>query len=209
MRRKPSASLVVAVTALVGTLGGTAVAAKFGPFKGDKIIRKHSLSGNRLKDHTITGNEVNLSQLGKVPNATNADVARFAVKASTATRADHASNSDQLGGTPASGYQGKTRWALISDSGAVLAQSGGVSVEQHLTAAYWLDFGSPVTSRPIMVTIHWPEEGTAAAAPCGGTGTPGGVNCSFINDGNHLYIQTRNSTGTSTDLEFYVSVESP
>jgi hypothetical protein len=37
---------------------------------GDKLIKKHSVSGNRLRNHAITGKQVNLNKLGKVPSAT-------------------------------------------------------------------------------------------------------------------------------------------
>jgi hypothetical protein len=49
--------MAVAVIALVVALGGTA-AASFGPFKGDKIVKNRSLSGIRLKKHTITATEI-------------------------------------------------------------------------------------------------------------------------------------------------------
>jgi hypothetical protein len=58
--------------ALLVSLGGTAIAAS-SLVKGDNLIKKHSLSGNRLKDHTLTGTQINQNKLGKVPNATNAD----------------------------------------------------------------------------------------------------------------------------------------
>src|ERR1700724_1386873 len=66
--RKPSPAMTVAVLALLVALGGTAAAA-FGPFNGNQIIKKHSLSGNRLKKHTITGAQINFGKLGSVPNA--------------------------------------------------------------------------------------------------------------------------------------------
>jgi hypothetical protein len=81
--RKPTPAMAVAIAALVLALGGTANAA-FGPFKGDKVIKKHSLSGNRLKNHTITGTQVNLGALGKVPSAAHADTAGHATSADTA-----------------------------------------------------------------------------------------------------------------------------
>jgi len=76
--------MVVAVIALVVAASGTAVAAS-NAVNGDSLIKKNSLSGNRLKDHTLTGLQVKLSQLGTVPIAKNAD---------------------ELGGKPASAYLG-------------------------------------------------------------------------------------------------------
>jgi hypothetical protein len=61
--------MVVALTALVVASSGTAIAASL--VNGDKLIKKHSLSGNRLKNHTLTGTQVNLSKLGTVPTAAN------------------------------------------------------------------------------------------------------------------------------------------
>jgi hypothetical protein len=55
--RKPSAATVVAVGALVCAMSGTAVAAN-GLQKGDNLIKKHSLSGNRLRAHTVTAGQL-------------------------------------------------------------------------------------------------------------------------------------------------------
>ncbi|HLY47569.1 MAG TPA: hypothetical protein VKR21_00080 [Solirubrobacteraceae bacterium] len=52
-RRRPSASMVVATTALVFAVSGSALAAS-NLVSGDSLIKKHSLSGNRLRNHTIT-----------------------------------------------------------------------------------------------------------------------------------------------------------
>jgi hypothetical protein len=75
--------MVVALVALIAALGGTA-AASFGPFSGNKFIQKHSLSGNRLKNNTLTGSQINESKLGKVPSASHADTAGSATFANTA-----------------------------------------------------------------------------------------------------------------------------
>lgn len=74
----------VALVALILALGGTAVAARK-LVSGDKLIKKHSLSGNRLRNNTITGKQVNLNKLGTVPSATSAG---FATRASSAGSVD-------------------------------------------------------------------------------------------------------------------------
>jgi hypothetical protein len=95
--------MVVALLALCVATSGTAIAASK-LAKGDKLIAKHSLSGNRLRSHTLTGKQVNLNKLGKVPSATNADhatTADFATKATSATNASnatHASDASTVGG---------------------------------------------------------------------------------------------------------------
>jgi hypothetical protein len=92
--RKPSAAMVVAMLALVVAASGTAIAAT-NLVSGDKLIKKGSLSGNRLRKHTLTGTQINLKKLGKVPNAKQADQAtnaKNATNASTATNATNATN---------------------------------------------------------------------------------------------------------------------
>lgn len=117
-RRRPSASMLVAVTALIFAAAGTAVAAGH-LMSGDKLIKRHSLSGNRLRNHTLTGTQINMGKLGKVPsaknadhatssssatNATNATNATDAKNATNATNARNANNASNLGGQPASSY---------------------------------------------------------------------------------------------------------
>jgi hypothetical protein len=87
-RRRPSPALVVAIIALVVAASGTAFAA--GRLaSGDNLIRKDSLSGDRLRRHTLTDSQINVNKLGTVPKAANAA---------------HAGDADQLGGKPASAY---------------------------------------------------------------------------------------------------------
>ncbi|MDQ6835918.1 MAG: hypothetical protein M3016_06985 [Actinomycetota bacterium] len=89
------------MVALVLAASGTAIAASH-LVRGDKLIKKRSLSGNRLRNHTITGKQVNLKKLGKVRNARNAD---FATHATTATNATNATNA-----TSATNVSGLTRF---------------------------------------------------------------------------------------------------
>ena len=72
--RRPSPSMVVALLALVIAASGTAIAAST-QVSGDSLIKKNSLSGNRLRNKTLTGTQINLSKLGKVPSAIHADAA--------------------------------------------------------------------------------------------------------------------------------------
>ncbi len=81
--RRPSPAMVVALLALIVAASGTAVAAS--KLKnGDRLIKKHSLSGNRLRNGTVTGTQIKLSTLGTVPSATNATNATSAQTAGVA-----------------------------------------------------------------------------------------------------------------------------
>jgi hypothetical protein len=72
LRRSPS--MAVALIALVISMGGTAIAAGH-LISGDKLIKRGTLSGNRLRSHTLTGAQINLNRLGQVPSAAVADTA--------------------------------------------------------------------------------------------------------------------------------------
>jgi hypothetical protein len=70
-RRRPSAAMVVAIVALVVAASGTAMAASR-LVDGDSLIKKHSLSGDRLRNASVTGKQIKLSALGQVPSAKTA-----------------------------------------------------------------------------------------------------------------------------------------
>jgi hypothetical protein len=115
---KPTPSMLVAILALILATSSSAIAAS-ALMNGDKLIMRHSLSGNRLRNHTLTGAQINLRRLGQVPSsgyadrassadsaayATTADSAAFATTAGSATAAGTAANALSLGGIAASGY---------------------------------------------------------------------------------------------------------
>jgi len=89
VRRKPSAAMVVAIVALVVAASGTAVAASK-LVSGDSLIKKNSLSGNRLRDGSVTAGKIKLSSLGTVPSASHATSADSATNATNATNAANA-----------------------------------------------------------------------------------------------------------------------
>jgi hypothetical protein len=69
--RRPTAAAGLMVLALLVAAGGTATAAARSQ-NGNHLISKHSLSGNRLKNNTVTGKQIRESSLGEVPKAKNA-----------------------------------------------------------------------------------------------------------------------------------------
>ena len=95
--RAPSPAMVVALVALVFAMSGTAVAAGT-LMSGDKLIKKASLSGNRLRAHTVTGKQVDLAKLGKVLTAVRADSAATADHATSADSATSAAPAGAAGG---------------------------------------------------------------------------------------------------------------
>jgi hypothetical protein len=89
--------MVVALIALLGAFGGSALAdqaidlARVKLLSGSRI-KPHSISGNRLKRNTLAGAQIRESKLAKVPSARRADFAGNATTASHATTADSARN---------------------------------------------------------------------------------------------------------------------
>jgi hypothetical protein len=111
--------MVVALIALVVAASGTAVAASK-LVKGDSLIAKRSLSGNRLKNHTVTGKQIKISSLGKVNSAKNAD---HATVADSATNATNAGNATTLGGQAAGAFEAASNWTRSGLVGAALGQT--------------------------------------------------------------------------------------
>ena len=121
--------MVVAVIALVVAVCGTAVAADH-LVAGDSLIKKGSLSGNRLRDHTLTGLQIKLSALGTVPKAKNAE---------------------ELGGKPASFYGGGG-----GGGGGGIGTNGVVKTSGSLNGTTVTLF----TSGPFKVTMTCTDDGT-------------------------------------------------
>ena len=88
-RPSPSAAIVVSVVAVVIAASGTALAAGT-LVNGNSLIKKDSLSGNRLRNHSVAGSKIKVSSLAKVPSASEADAATDATNATNAINATNA-----------------------------------------------------------------------------------------------------------------------
>jgi len=96
--RRPSAPLIIALTALVAALAVPAygdrvarIAAKFTKADGRRIVKV-------LPSNGLTGKKIRESTLGRVPRATQADAAAKAGRALAADTADKAVDADKLDG---------------------------------------------------------------------------------------------------------------
>jgi hypothetical protein len=118
-RHKPSPALVISIVALILAASGSAVAASK-LVSGNSLIKTNSLSGNRLKSHTLTGTQINLSKLGKVPHAAVADLATNATTAANATHATSATTATTAGSAPISNVTYVTATGTVTDTAVAL-----------------------------------------------------------------------------------------
>jgi hypothetical protein len=81
---RPSPALIIALIALMVSLGGTGYAAFTLPRNsvGTKQLKNGSVTAAKVKRHSLTGAQINLKKLGTVPSARNAG---RALKAGTAS----------------------------------------------------------------------------------------------------------------------------
>jgi hypothetical protein len=189
--RRPSPALAIAVLALVVALGGSAYAVR--QING-ATIRIRSIPGNRIANNALTGTQINEARLGRVNEARNATNSKFALRASAADSAANALNSgsarsaDTLAGSPPTAFQGRIRWALVSSTGAVIDQSGGIaSPTAHTGPTYVIDFGADLSHKALLVT------------PNGATAQPVSAQ---VNDPTHAQV----TVGTSSGGSFYIAV---
>jgi hypothetical protein len=128
LRRRPSPALVISIVALVLAASGTAVAASK-LVSGDSLIKKDSLSGNRLKNGSVTGKEIAAGTLGKVPDAAKAD---------SATTAGSAAISNVTYVTTASSVSYNSSPALVTATcpAGTTVIGGGGNVADETSAAY-------------------------------------------------------------------------
>ncbi len=205
-RFRPSPALAVAIVALAVALSGTAVAATNALVSGDSLIKPNSLSGNRLKNHTVTGTQVNLAKLGKVPKAAKADTAKTATTATSAgsatnaTNATHASTADTAtnatNATNAASAASLTPLASgHSESGFYTAAAGATGwVGQGIT--YTQPLSTPIDDGNII----WNKAG-ATSSHCSGLGhADQGYLCLYDNEESPSGITTTAfySTGFSS-----------
>jgi hypothetical protein len=164
----------VAFAALIIALSGTALGA-VKLVNGDRLIRKNSLSGNRLRRHTVTGAQIKASSLPKVPSAARADSTTHAASADSATHATgadsatnattadsatHATGADSAtaAASPGTLASGKTLQGVYDVGGQ--AASGGAQVAGSIT------FTFPLASAPALNIIN---NGMPSTANCPGS----------------------------------------
>jgi hypothetical protein len=180
-----------------GTLGKNTVGSK--QLKKNAVttskIKNNAVTTSKIKNGAVTGAKVNLGTLGTVPSATSAT---------------NATNAEKLGGLAPSAFQSRIRWALVSPTGTILRQSGGISATDLGGGLYQLDFGANVSNSAL--SGNTVDNGTAGGPlslmSCADSGASGFGNCSGGVNPNIVKVVTTNATGTIAPRTFYLEVAS-
>jgi hypothetical protein len=113
-------------------------------------------------------------------------------------------------GPPGSAGPG-AKWALVGPSGAIIAQSGGISARHAGDGYYVVDFGASVQGHLIFASYSHSSDdrgglGPVRAGPCT-TATNEGDNCVTGNDPRFVAVLTFSPGGIlREDHSFYVAV---
>lgn len=225
--RRPGASMVVAVIALVVATAGTSYAALTLPKNsvGTKQLRNGAvttakLAANSVNSTRLANNSVTATKLANgltVPNAlsannaVNATTATNATNAVNATTATNATNAAELGGAPASAWEPRVLWAYVSAAGNVMeTNNSAIKVVSHpFLGGYYVQFPETAEGKVIEVTPHDDENDrifSAEAAPCGTDNTPAEISCASPYDSpSNVYVAMYDTSGY-VDNGFYIAV---
>jgi len=203
--RRPSPALVVACLALLIALSGTSIAAI-------SQVARNSVGTAQLKDNAVTSAKLknNAVNSEKVRNRSllAIDFARGQIPQGPAGPTGPAGPAGPTGAAGPAGPAGpQGRWAYVSSTGSVLAQSGGITVNRSATGVFFVTFpGATVNDKPVLATGSRVGSSTdyVTASACGGA--PLGLTCALSNNTNTVLVNGYDATGTADDTAFYVMV---
>jgi hypothetical protein len=97
------------------------------------------------------------------------------------------------------------RWAQVNADGTIVAQSGGITLTPDgFAGSYYVNFGSNISGKALVVTLRYNAKGGANTIRCGGP--PEGTFCSVGDNVNHAFVGTFNDSGVNTDAPFYIAL---
>jgi hypothetical protein len=207
---RPSPAMVIASIALLVALGGTSIAAvsQLGANSIGKVQLKNNAVGSpEVINRSLLAVDFKQGQLPRGPRGLQGPRGPQGLQGAPGLPGA----AGAPGATGPAGPAGPgAKWALVNADGAIVAQSGGISVTSHPSdGQYILDFGSAVTGKLILASagvLGVAPRGTVMAGPCGGS--PQGFTCPVGNDTNHVIVFTSDVDNTTpVDVaSFYVAV---
>jgi hypothetical protein len=203
---------VAATLALVISLGGTSYAAVTVTSRNIKngTIRHADLGSNAITSKNVRNGTLLAKDFarGVLPGGAGGQNGANGATGATGPQGPKGDKGDK--GDPGAPGPG-ARWALVKGDGTILAQSGGISIPDVTgSGGYYVDFGSSVANRALLVTGAYVQGDTggrdaAVAEICGGG--PDLVNCLSpgTNDTSHAFVRTFDSNGTGANHAFYIA----
>ena len=195
--RRPSPAIVISCLALLVALSGTSVAAI-------SQIPRGSVGTLQLKRNAVTSAKINPNAV-RTGHVLNGSLLSEDFKAGQIP-AGPQGPAGAAGATGPAGPQG--RWAHVSGTGTILAQSGGTTVNTTGTGVYFVSFtGATIIDKPVLATASRTSSSVyhyVTASPCGGP--PQGVACATNNNTNTVLVNTLTEAGTLSNASFYVMV---
>jgi hypothetical protein len=187
--RRPSAAMIVAMTALFVALGGTGYAAFSLPQNsvGTKQLKRGAVTSAKIKNGAVTAAKLNVTGVtvpsalhanradtaGSATNATNATNASHATNATNATNASHATTADiaTSADTAAAASSLTTLPSGTSESGTYDIQ-GGTTTGQYVAVA--ISYPQPLASPGIPdANVIWVTGAPPPHCPGIGRADPG------------------------------------
>lgn len=207
LKRRPTPAFVVAIIALFVSMGGVSYGVATGSIDG-REIKNNSITGKDLRNNSVTASEIKRRSLdgtdikidrvgGNAVKEEGLDSSKLG-KVASATAADSAT---ALGGKSAADLD--TRWALINESGAIEAQTGGFTLVNCYQANQncYIDAGEDVRNNGLHAEISVANtdgspflSGQTGTAACGATTVlcaPPGTETNNV-----IVVAPRDSVGT-------------
>lgn len=208
MRRmisRPSPAMVVACLSLLVALGGTSIAAVSQVARdsvGTPQLKANAVTTPKLRNNAVTSEKVRNRSLLTV------DFARGQIPVGPAGPAGPAGPTGAAGAAGPTGPAGpQGRWAHVLGTGAIAAQSGGITVSRFSAGTYFVTFtGANILDKPVLATGSRLSSTTnyVTATPCGGG--PQGLACAASNNSNTVLVNGLDAAGAFDDTAFYVMV---
>jgi hypothetical protein len=193
----------IAMLALFLALGGTTYAAS------SALIGRNTVASPQVVNGSLQTKDLSAKARKTLKGNRGPRGLRGAAGAAGAAGAKGATGAQ---GPPGPGIM----WALIkADGSAVVAQSGGISIQSHGSAGlYYLHFPSQVAGHAISFSIAdiaggFPP-GNITGSPCGGAAAgPDALTCfAGTNTSSDMFVTTTNNGNMQVDSPFYVVVYS-
>ena len=154
-------------------------------------IKKDAVNGAKVKDDSLTGNDIAESTLDTVPSADHAN------SADTATNADNLDGQDSSAFLPSSSRGVAVAAARVTNTGSLLGyfnRTGGAPTVTHAAGSGSYTISFPGNSINVNIQII---QATVV-------GTPGEISVSSVNG--NVIINTYNNAGAAADAQFTVVV---